>query len=883
MTKRVARPFGLRWWLLPVMIAASALPVAATSIAAQEDSSAVARAVTDLELRLGRDTLVASPGEKYPAGPVHRFFFGSLNRDLWEIEFPVPVLDLDSVGGGLTLTELSGGKQTLGSRFDGADGLIYQFRSIVKDASRAIPGPLQSTPVDDIFQDQMAAQFPLSAMVVAELLEAADVLVAKPSPVIMPDDPRLGEHREILAGRMGWIEVRPNEREGDRPGFANSSKITDTEALYEELRENPASYVDLRGFLTARLVDFLVGDWDRHQGQWRWASYDDGPRTRWEPIPRDRDWAFNQIDGVLTALTRVYFPKYVGFSNEPPDVSRLAFSAQLMDRRLLTGLDRSDFVEVAEVLVSKLTDDVIRAAVQVLPPEYESVAGPGLVEALITRRDAIPQSAADYYDLLASWVDLYGTEGPDVARFENLGDGRVRILIESGSKADGGPFVIVDRTFVADETKEVRIYLTDGDDRAEFTGQNGWPLHLRVVGGDGDDTFQDSTDGRGLFVYDDDGDNSFDLGDGAFLEERNYDDTDKMEERPRPVVAWDWRDWGSAWIPRPEVRYQSDVGLFVGAGLARYGWGFRKQPYESRVSAAVLTGVGFGKSIGDFEVVVPLNETGLRGSVNAEWHTQTPARFFGFGNDTELGASEEFNETIRSGVVVDLRAEQAIDSTLSIYAGPTFAARGAVEAEGTIFQTMPVYGSLNFQQLGIRAGANLDTRDHRHAPKSGFLARAQVRAFPAALDVTDAYAGVSLEGRTYLSAEIPGDPTLHLRVNAHETFGRTPYGELATLGGSSSLPGFEKERFAGDRALSTAALLRVRLFDVRLLTELGVGVTGLFSTGRVWVDGDSPGPWHTAYGGGLWLDVVRLERAVGITLADGGDGLQYYLDFGFLF
>jgi len=51
---------------------------------------------------------------------------------------------------------------------------------------------------------------------------------------------------------MGWIEVRPDERPGDRPGFAGSSTIIGTEELYEELRENPRSFVNARALLRAR-------------------------------------------------------------------------------------------------------------------------------------------------------------------------------------------------------------------------------------------------------------------------------------------------------------------------------------------------------------------------------------------------------------------------------------------------------------------------------------------------------------------------------------------------------------------------------------------------------------------------------------------------------
>jgi hypothetical protein len=128
----------------------------------------------------GSGPVTATPGMSFKKGGLYRFFFGDLNRDLWDIPFEVPVLDLATVAGGLTPKELSGGKQTLGLRFDGADGRIYQFRSIVKDATRGIPGILRVSPVSSIVQDQSSAQFPLGAMVVSEFLEAAGVLVAKP-------------------------------------------------------------------------------------------------------------------------------------------------------------------------------------------------------------------------------------------------------------------------------------------------------------------------------------------------------------------------------------------------------------------------------------------------------------------------------------------------------------------------------------------------------------------------------------------------------------------------------------------------------------------------------------------------------------------------------
>ena len=45
--------------------------------------------------------------------------------------------------------------------------------------------------------------------------------------------------------------------------------------------------------LRSRLFDIWIGDWDRHDDQWRWASFKDkNGFTYYQPIPRDRDQIF---------------------------------------------------------------------------------------------------------------------------------------------------------------------------------------------------------------------------------------------------------------------------------------------------------------------------------------------------------------------------------------------------------------------------------------------------------------------------------------------------------------------------------------------------------------------------------------------------------------
>ena len=230
-----------------------------------------------------RDTTVV-PGSGYAAGGFHRWLFGAHYRTLWTTPIRVPVLDLRQFAGGLRPTERGGGKQTKSLRFHGADGREYQFRSVNKDPSPLIPESLKGTVAQRIFQDQISAGHPAAPLVVSPVLEAAGVLHAEPHLVWLPDDPALGEFRADFGGLLGTIEERQTDA---GPGFAGADEIVGTREVFERLENDQNERVDTRAFLAARLVDVFLGDWDRHQDQWRWARLGKGDDVPWTPIPRD--------------------------------------------------------------------------------------------------------------------------------------------------------------------------------------------------------------------------------------------------------------------------------------------------------------------------------------------------------------------------------------------------------------------------------------------------------------------------------------------------------------------------------------------------------------------------------------------------------------------
>ncbi len=826
---------------------------------------------------LGRERVTTTPGQRYDAGAIHRFFFGDLNRDIWTIPFEVPVLNLDSVAGGLEVDQLSGGLQTLGLRLAGDDGQVYQFRSIVKSPERAIPGPLLSTPVNDVAQDQMGAQFPLGALVAAEITEAAGILVAKPRVVVMPDDPRLGEYREAFAGRMGWIEVRPNEGEGDRPGFAGSTKVTGTEALFERLQEGSTDFVNQRKLLRARLVDFLLHDWDRHMDQWRWASFEEGDRVRWDPIPRDRDWAFSSIDGVFPRLSAVYFPQYTGFNDDRVDIQHLTWSAQLVDRTLLTGLDRGTFHAEARSLQQAITDQVIEDAVGVLPEPYQQAVGARLIRGLRLRRDALPDIADEFYLYLAGWVDVFGTEEDESVVATRLDGGRLRVEVRSPGPEGHTTY---DRTFVPGETGEVRLYLLDGDDEVRITGTGPGTIRLNIVPGDGDDRISDDTSGQGVGVYGDKGDDDFELGrrawvTGRFTGEPEIDDAYLILSR---------RDWGTSVIPRPELSYDSDEGVYLGASITRYGYGFEYDPYRSRYQAKLMNGLAADQWKGSVEFERPFSHGRWRVWADVDGHTELPTRFFGLGNDVAAPGDEDDYKTVRSSVATRTGIRFRPDETWQFGVGAALRASGAVDPGTPVAAPLVIYGSGDFKQAELQLHAQFDSRDDLSLPRKGLVARLEAKAAPALLDVASTFGTGEVTLRGFLPlGKLPLDPVIHLRGVGQTTFGDAPFRDLSYLGGQATLPGLARRRYLGTSMASGGSLLRLKLFDTNRLSGLDVGVHGMAATGRVWLDGESSDTWHSSYGGGIWVHFDRLNRTGSLTLAQGEDRLHVYLNLGFIF
>jgi hypothetical protein len=486
------------------------------------------------------DSVSVIPGPEYAAGWLHRLFLGNHYRDLWTSSVEVPVLDLKHFAGGLTPVEAGGGFQTKSLRFHAGDGSYYKFRSVNKDPKAVLPLELQNTIAADLAQDHISTSHPAGALIVDELAGAVGVPRLHPRLVLLPDDPGLLEFRESFGGLLGILETYPDDGPDGTAGYLGSRKIQNTMKMFEKMDENSEDRPDAVAFLTARLLDVFVGDWDRHVKQWKWARFDRNGKEVWYPVPLDRDQAFVRLDGFFPWIASMAISQFENFSADFNNIYKLTFSGQYLDRRLLVGLDRTTWDSVAAAFVGNLSDEVIDHAVRQLPPEYFAIDGQRVINALRSRRDHFSTAARKYYRQLADYVDIHLSDKKEYAAVSRLDARRVSVTawrMESGTSLPDSTRQVYHRIFDRADTKEIRLYMEGGDDVVTIVGEVESSIVLRIVGGKGDDVLMDRSIVHGdlwgfipfisqadhmTYFYDDAGTNTFASGPSCSIDQHAY-------------------------------------------------------------------------------------------------------------------------------------------------------------------------------------------------------------------------------------------------------------------------------------------------------------------------------------------------------------------------
>lgn len=902
----------------PILTSFGALLCAVTTRQAigQQPSAPPSAEATPTRIAAASDSVSVVPGPRYGAGSFHRWFAGDGYRDLWTQSIRVPVLDLHTFAGGLRPLKEGGGMQTKNLRFEANGGEEYVFRLVDKKAT-GTPPELRSTPLNWFFQDGVSASHPAASELAAPILAATGILHPTAALVWMPDDPALGDFRRDFANKLGMIEEYPNvpktpaeiaEKDGnakgsgekaakeekhekqreaggklakdsldmkpdsarvgrEKPdsarkepakakakdenepvGFGGATKIVDSPELLKLLNTEAKERVDARSFLMARLVDFLINDNDRHAGQWKWARLASGSKTEWEPIARDRDHAFVTYVGAENRLGRLARSSLVKFDGTI-DVSGLT-SPNDLDERLLSGVEKPVWDSVARELTTRVTDSVIEATARAMPREYQANA-PRLIEVLKQRREAIPAAADEYYRRLAARVQVHGTDSADLATIRREQDGSVNVHLQSGGKA------YFSRTFHPGETHEILVYLHDGNDTAVVSGHASRSILVRVVGGNGNNVFADSSvvadDRRPTRFYNAGPTHGIEYGLDTLFERVPWEHRDGRLAEPVP-------NFGTALQPVAGLSDDRSIGITPRLGVERYTYGFMDRPYSSMVKLNLEYAPFWGG--GRVSVITDrrFEATPLHTMLFARVSDMQFIKYHGLGNDTsDNSLADTYFETHNRQWFVNPSIGLALGSWTDINLGPVLQYVTTDTARSPFLAKERPYGFGNFTEAGLLLNARFDRhvdRDNPTKATSRIFVDATGTYYPAAMDVRSAFGSASVALGSALVLPLPTHPILNARAGGKKLWGEFPFFEAAAVGGMRTTRFLDTQRFAGDASLYGTAELLVPLARFKLLIPAQGGIVGVADAGRVYVDGQSPGGWHSTTGEGIWVGRV---------------------------
>jgi hypothetical protein len=779
-------------------------------------------------------------------------WMGANYRKEWNTPMTVPVIDLATEHGGLTPLKRGGGKQTKSLRLEDPQGRQYTLRSIAKFiTSKTLPGDLQSDAAADLVSDGVSASYPYAALSIPILAEAAGIPHGTARIVYISDDPKLGEFRKDFANMMALYEERlPDSVE----------KGYNTEEITDKLEKDNDNMVDQLALLKIRILDMFVMDLDRHEDQWTWGANDNGKGKTFYPIAKDRDQAFYINQGFLPGIIKgqSLVPQLEGFKARSKDIRRFNFASRNLDRFFLTELNEQDWKQTAEAFVSKMTDGVIESALAQQPKEIRDISAGKIISVLKERRKYLVEEVMDYYQFISEIVSVTGSDKKELFDITRNDDGSLLLQVFKIDKDGQQSIKMYDRKFDAAVTKEIRLYGFDGEDKFQVHGSND-KMKIRMIGGGGQDVFENQAKSGGGVVYDKkDGNNTVK---GSFKNKMANDTIVNSFQR----IYYKYNET----TPFISGAYNKDDGIFLGFSLKTIRHGFRRTPYKTMnkisVNRAFATGAfnfryqnefigAFGPHsdfLTDIEIRAPRNTT----------------NFFGYGVNSVFIKSKkiDYYRTRYNLGLFSFLLRHNFSPKVSLTVGPVFEYYDLNKEDNlkkNIILTPP--SGLNYNTLfhhQFYAGGKLtllvDTRNNKINPQKGITWESTVRHLSGLNDSSYSFTQLNSSFSFYVNI-VPDRLTLANRTNGGINFGKTEFYQAQYLSGEEDLRGYRKNRFAGKTKFSNQTELRLRLANFKTyLFPASFGIMAFIDAGRVWVDNDVDKKFFTGFGGGVWFSPLR--------------------------
>ncbi|MBA0883730.1 metallophosphoesterase [Flavobacterium undicola] len=823
---------------------------------------------------------------------VYNFFFGKHYRKYYSTSIDVPTITLDHLYGGVTPMRAGGGHQSKSLRLDDAQGKEYVMRALKKSASRFLQSvafkdqyvedEFGNTYAEDFIYDFYTTSHPYTSLAVGNLADKIGVFHSNPKLYYIPKQKALGEFNADFGNELYFVEERPSDSQKDLPSFGKSEAIIATDELLENLQKDEKYAVDENEYIKARLFDMLIGDWDRHYDQWRWAEYKVGNKIIYKPIPRDRDQAFTKYDGaLLSVLMNITVLRHMqSFKNDIKNVKWFNREPYPLDLAVLKKAGNDDWIAQATFIQENLSDESIDAAFRNLPSEVQDGMITSIKQKLKLRKAKLTKYASQYNKVLQKTVIVVGTNKKDVFQIKPISKHTVEIAVSRIKKE--GEELVYSKTFNKHLTKNIWIYGLDEDDLFELQGNKKSAIKTKLIGGQNHDSYTISN-GKNITILD-------------FKSKTNTFETDS---KTKTFLTDDYethyynyqKPKYNAFSGLPTIGFNPDDGIKLGIITSFTVNHFRQNPYT--LKHAIKANYYFATD--GFELGYHLDVPKIIGRWNFSFDSEFTSpnfsiNYFGYGNSS-LNTDEingmDYNRVRISTLKFAPKIERIgrLGSKLNFQV--TYESFN-VEKTADRFISIPniVNPSVfkNQQFAGATAQYSYENYDNFSLPTMGmgFMIAANWKMnlenskqnFPTLESKINFNHKLDRQGKFVLATLIKAKAILNTNYEFYQG---------ATLGGDYDLRGFRNQRFLGNQSFFQSSDVRFSIGKIKnSVIPMSYGIFGGFDYGRVWLNGETSNIWHQSVGGGLWLNGLNIITAR-LTYFKGGDDARIAFGLGFGF
>ncbi|MDX1461575.1 MAG: phosphoesterase [Marinirhabdus sp.] len=815
-------------------------------------------------------------------------FWGKHYRKVYGTKVKAKVAVLDTLYGGLEVVRPGGGNQTKSLRLVTKDGKEYNMRALKKSAVQFLENTafkgingekyFTNTVPEELILDFYTAAHPYGAFAVPTLAKAAEVYYTTPELFYVPQQKALGKYNEEYGNQLFMIVERPTDDFKNRKSFGYPDDVESTDDLLETLREDEEYILDETAYIRARIFDMLLGDWDRHSDQWRWAEFENEEGKKvFVPIPRDRDQVFANFDGsFLNALKNI-----MGSANQfgvyGPDIDNVKWfnaAGSKLDRALVKRSDKEVWISQAKFLQQAITKETVDTAFKSLPEEVQDTTIQEIKRHFMARKENLASIVERYYMEYIKFQMLTGTDKDDHFTITRMPGGITQITahrIKDGEKGS----LLFDRIFNSAETEEIWLYGLDDDDVFEVKGTADNPVLIRIIGGQNNDEYSIS-EGKKIKIYDRRSkENTISEKGGAHVRLTNLYEANLYDYTKKPTS-------GSTF--GLQIHNNPDDGTAIGLGIEKTKTKYIANPFGQRTKLYVeyqsITQGLYATLEQTYAAVFADVNLFFGGTFTSKNYTQN---FFGFGNDTnnpEDTKSLDFNRVNMSFYNGIIGLERSTDY------GSYFRFAVAIESvsfyrNGNNFFNQnysPLQDDRRFFAIPT-ATYTYENFDDEKLPTKGMQFTTQLGGIDSFQE--ERLTGFAKSRLTFYNSLLSNQRlVLKTQAATHLLVGDQPlFYQSPQLGASSGLRGFREERFTGRHSLVGNADLSYRFQKMKtFLFPLTVTVYGGYDIGRVWLREDTSNTWHQSYGGGLqvrWTNAIKAN----VSSFYGDEGLR--LAFGF--